>query len=484
MTDVASARPRAGWYDDPTDAAGLRWWDGIVWTDNAMPKPAGAPVSVPPPLGSAYSVDDQRASASPRRAARLAAREAARREPDADALARVTPLRPTGDDLPPLALVPEQVSAPEPVPVAVDPAAAVDGLGALPSFDDFLSAALPETAAGSAAPAANAIPQPGELVGGPVPGTAILDAAATALPEPAELTIAPAEAPAVPAAPSVSSTPSTPAAEAPASAVPATLPAPEARSAAAAPLPVPAPRPDAMPAPAVAAAAGPIVGREVALATPTPRPVLRPTPATASPALTPSPGDPAHPAAFVPDFAPDGRPVEPAPGRRLPVMPAAVAPTAPSAAPSRHADDWWRGLMPVGSVTTASVLLALAPVFTTVLPLAALAFAVQLPDFALLLLALPVALVIPPVALALVDRGRLRGMGWGAQASPAWVVLSPLVYLLARQFVLRRQGARTRAFTITTLLMPVVAVGVTGALLAVYQHDILVWLLVLQVRLA
>lgn len=30
----AADSPRAGWYPDPTGRAGLRWWDGLDWTDH------------------------------------------------------------------------------------------------------------------------------------------------------------------------------------------------------------------------------------------------------------------------------------------------------------------------------------------------------------------------------------------------------------------------------------------------------------------
>ncbi|HET6875716.1 MAG TPA: DUF2510 domain-containing protein [Acidimicrobiales bacterium] len=34
---VAQAGPPAGWYPDPTGAAGLRWWDGTRWTESVQP---------------------------------------------------------------------------------------------------------------------------------------------------------------------------------------------------------------------------------------------------------------------------------------------------------------------------------------------------------------------------------------------------------------------------------------------------------------
>jgi hypothetical protein len=31
--------PPAGWYPDPTSRTGLRWWDGLDWTDHRRPRP-------------------------------------------------------------------------------------------------------------------------------------------------------------------------------------------------------------------------------------------------------------------------------------------------------------------------------------------------------------------------------------------------------------------------------------------------------------
>jgi hypothetical protein len=41
-----SLAPSAGWYADPTDAAGERWWDGVGWTTHVRPVPV-PPVPVP-----------------------------------------------------------------------------------------------------------------------------------------------------------------------------------------------------------------------------------------------------------------------------------------------------------------------------------------------------------------------------------------------------------------------------------------------------
>jgi len=41
VTDQAQATRvvPAGWYEDPSDASLVRWWNGIAWTDHTQPKP-------------------------------------------------------------------------------------------------------------------------------------------------------------------------------------------------------------------------------------------------------------------------------------------------------------------------------------------------------------------------------------------------------------------------------------------------------------
>lgn len=48
-----STPERAGWYDDPEDESQLRYFDGIVWSDHAVPKrvPTPAPTPQEPPGG-------------------------------------------------------------------------------------------------------------------------------------------------------------------------------------------------------------------------------------------------------------------------------------------------------------------------------------------------------------------------------------------------------------------------------------------------
>jgi hypothetical protein len=50
VSDVITTEPAAGWYQDPSDPASMRWWSGEGWTDHVRPlvTPAAAPaVAVP-----------------------------------------------------------------------------------------------------------------------------------------------------------------------------------------------------------------------------------------------------------------------------------------------------------------------------------------------------------------------------------------------------------------------------------------------------
>lgn len=51
------AAPAAGWYEDPRDASGYRWWNGATWSDHTAPGVAVAAVAAVD--GPVYGVTDQ-----------------------------------------------------------------------------------------------------------------------------------------------------------------------------------------------------------------------------------------------------------------------------------------------------------------------------------------------------------------------------------------------------------------------------------------
>lgn len=64
MTDQAIRVTPAGWYEDPADAARVRWWNGVAWTEHTEAKPGvepAPPVSAPAPA-SAADVDEAASS--------------------------------------------------------------------------------------------------------------------------------------------------------------------------------------------------------------------------------------------------------------------------------------------------------------------------------------------------------------------------------------------------------------------------------------
>lgn len=378
MTDVATALPAAGWYDDPSTDDRLRWWDGTGWTVNSMPKDA-PPVPTAPPLGRAYSIDEDRVAASPRRSARAAGQ---------DHIAPVTPLHPAQDDAP--------LEAPELTGSAAEPVHDLRPAEPQPVVP-------PVAEARAAAPTASSnahLPQLG-LVPDTVDAVGATDVVATG----------------------------------PTSAAGATVPQPGTF------------------------VAGPVADLDTE----------RPAPAMALPSAIAAPAevDTAAPAAL-----PGGLPASPE-QFLLPAEP--VAPTAPRRLIAMSGDpsgeSWWEGLLPTTSVTSAAVLLALAPLAAIATALGALWILAELPQFALALAALPLLSIVMSFVLAVVDRRRLRRLGWARSASAAWMLLGPMGYLVARQVVLGRQGARTVPLMIAAVIVAlVVAVAVIAGPTVLSDH--------------
>jgi len=113
---------------------------------------------------------------------------------------------------------------------------------------------------------------------------------------------------------------------------------------------------------------------------------------------------------------------------------------------------WWICAQPIWGIVTQVMLFGLVSAFGT------LPAAILVPGYLVLNLAIVVALV----ALAFADRsGLLRG-GNRSAASPWWMLLSPLVYLIlrARQVALWEEGgwAGVLWWCIAAVLSPVLAI--------------------------
>lgn len=72
MTDQATRVVAAGWYEDPSNADQVRWWNGIAWTDHTQPKPTASDGAAITPASDARRSDARRAGTRVIRAASTA----------------------------------------------------------------------------------------------------------------------------------------------------------------------------------------------------------------------------------------------------------------------------------------------------------------------------------------------------------------------------------------------------------------------------
>lgn len=203
------------------------------------------------------------------------------------------------------------------------------------------------------------------------------------------------------------------------------------------PAPEPAPEPIAMPAAAVPAATAAPVAAVPAAAAPVPAapvPAANPTPAaTAEFSFTPAP---------LPDFerAPQAAAGTSALGTSTasPFAAASFAPTAPAypgtgTGPvyATGAEKW--STLPVW-------LIAFHPWVQVAAVIAALGYAQYLPEYVpWLILLVPYPL---SILFAVFDRSLLGRLGHARRATPAWILLAPLAYLIARGVATKRETGK------------------------------------------
>lgn len=419
MTDVASALPSAGWYADPTSSDRLRWWDGLGWSQNSMPAPVASPEPSAPPMSQTPTVDEHRLIDSPRRSSRVA-----RPLRDENDLAPVTQLRPL------------------PTPSSAD---VIDVDRALLSRPAAPQPVVPPVTVPQDATPSAAVEHLPQL--GLVPDQVFA-------PEPVAVVAAPVAAPVAPVAA---------VAPAPAEVVAAgTMPTPG--QLVAAPMSGDAVDPftgrsAAAPAPVATVAAGAAAGVAVAA-----------VPMTLPAGL---PGSPAEFGFAAAPVAPTAAPAE------------VAAPTAPRQAERRtpaQDDEWWVGLVPSTASTLSAWMLAIAPVASVAVTAASLAVVLWLPQFVIGLSAVGLLALLLPFALAIADRRRLISLGWMRPASPAFMLLGPFWYLIARQAILGKQGAKVNPLLAVTIALGLLVPAATYAATMLFSEQLRVLMLILELR--
>ncbi|MBI5161103.1 MAG: hypothetical protein HY996_06785 [Micrococcales bacterium] len=128
---------------------------------------------------------------------------------------------------------------------------------------------------------------------------------------------------------------------------------------------------------------------------------------------------------------------------------------------------WWTDLLPRTSNTVGAWLLALVPIGAVAAITVVAWVAIAHPRWTLLALgAAAVGIVLVPILLVANDHSRLRSLGWERQPRALSILLGSVVYLLARQLALGRQGAKVLPLTVGTVAAALIAVAglIVGAL--------------------
>ena len=413
MTEFTHPTIPAGWYPDPRGLPQRRWWDGSSWTHalESPPAPAatpGAPAYASMPGPSVRRVPSPNAPT---------VRHAIRAEASAsDSFPTRRQLR----DAAAVLELQKQLTEPQ----------SHDAQG---SGDGAPSYAMGPAVSATQKPQASFSIEQFRTVATQAPTENVTK-------EAAELT----KSPAISTAASLT--------EAPARTVAQTLPPVTAATPASAFVQThtftPAARPAAEPASSVAAAAAPISATaQSAPATPVAAPVRAPaTPLTAAtsvmPRLEPVVTDSAAPSAFVPVMRTgSGTPPATIPDD-IEYRPFGMTPriTTGTVEPPTHVNTgsvWMLTLMPSILLGVVVALSLLAPEFYTPFILGGLVFVFAMAS----------------LALAISDRRQLVQRDHQTTASPAWTLLTPLAYLVARAVRTRQQAGRGWAPTVVFLLL-------------------------------
>lgn len=433
MTDTQNTLAPAGWYSDPQGLPQQRWWNGTNWTHSVAP-PVSRLSQMPGPR-----VPQQQAA--PERSALPASADPSTPFPTRRQLRESGSVFESGTIF--AMQVPREEVARSYAPPVASPAAQADAF-AMPARVAEPVATQAPAQAQAPAPAVAAVPvavtagAATPVAAAPVAAAPV--AAAPAVAAPAVAPVAPILAAARAAAPVFAPAAASPAAASPAASAPAAS-APAATATIAPPAPQPSyrapsfgiPSFDSITAGTAAAVPSPVTPVQFAL------PAYLPTqPDRASSPIRERPASSAR--STITDDIDDDVPYQPF--GLIPVVRSGTMAT------------------PERVNTTSAWLLAFAPL---VMAAALYGFATGLPEFYTQFAqwALFFIFAVVTVWLAVADRRELSSAGYLRPASPAWTLLTPLAYYIARS---TRTSAQARKLGLAPLVTWVVAVAAVAAI--------------------